>query len=202
MSPSITPSNDDNKLRIRKTIRAHRRALSPWRQQKNAHALVRPLFSWARSVGLFQKNNRVAIYLAADGEINLLPIINRLKKYGCRLYQPRWQQSSKPSRLTFHQIQAKHTAHKKISRSLTGKIISVKKIHTVLVPLVAFDRCGNRLGRGGGYYDYTFAHKSAQTRLLGIAHDCQQSEQLAQEKHDIAMHTIITPSKKYHPSLY
>jgi 5-formyltetrahydrofolate cyclo-ligase len=64
--------------------------------------------------------------------------------------------------------------------------------------LVAFDSQGHRLGMGGGYYDRTFSflkdkihHKP---KLLGLAYDFQQVEQLPYEEWDIRLDYAVTES--------
>ena len=65
------------------------------------------------------------------------------------------------------------------------------------MPLLAFDRRGNRLGYGGGYYDRSFAFLKDQLRpteplLVGIAYDFQELPEIAPERWDIALDFIAT----------
>jgi 5-formyltetrahydrofolate cyclo-ligase len=64
----------------------------------------------------------------------------------------------------------------------------------VLVPLLAFDRGGSRLGYGGGYYDRTLAALRAQGPLLavGIAFSAQEVAVLPRESHDQGLDWIVT----------
>ena len=58
---------------------------------------------------------------------------------------------------------------------------------------------GNRLGMGGGYYDRTLASIQAQIikpKLIGIAHDCQQVDQLPVQHWDIPVNAIVTPTQQ------
>ncbi len=65
-------------------------------------------------------------------------------------------------------------------------------IDMIIVPGVAFDRKGNRVGRGRGYYDRLLR----QTRAIkiGVGYDFQLVDEIETEPHDIAMDIIITPS--------
>jgi len=70
----------------------------------------------------------------------------------------------------------------------------------LLLPLVAFDRSGNRLGMGGGYYDRTLAYlrwrERWQTpRLLGIAYRFQEVDAIATKKWDIPLDGIVTEAE-------
>ncbi|KFL35974.1 hypothetical protein N788_06775 [Arenimonas donghaensis DSM 18148 = HO3-R19] len=65
----------------------------------------------------------------------------------------------------------------------------------VLVPLVGFDRAGNRLGMGGGYYDRSFAfrrHAAAPPSLVGVAYACQEVPALAHEDWDVPLDAVAT----------
>ena len=61
----------------------------------------------------------------------------------------------------------------------------------VLAPVVAFDDAGNRLGRGGGYYDRCFAAADAPP-LVGIAFECQRVRSLPAKPHDVALTAVVT----------
>jgi 5-formyltetrahydrofolate cyclo-ligase len=66
-----------------------------------------------------------------------------------------------------------------------------------VVPGVAFDRCGNRLGHGAGYYDRLLALASPSATLIGLAFDCQMVDSIPVEPHDVRMHYLITESGVY-----
>lgn len=61
----------------------------------------------------------------------------------------------------------------------------------LLVPLLAFDRRGGRLGYGGGYYDRTLTLMPRAFRL-GVACSAQEVEEVPMEPHDIPLHAIAT----------
>jgi 5-formyltetrahydrofolate cyclo-ligase len=61
----------------------------------------------------------------------------------------------------------------------------------ILVPLLAFDAAGNRLGYGGGYYDCTLA-ALPDREAIGFAHAAQQVDEVPTEPHDRPLQTILT----------
>ena len=70
--------------------------------------------------------------------------------------------------------------------------------HLLLMPLVGFDAQGNRLGMGGGFYDRTLANINAlknRPTLVGVAHDCQQVDELPVEPWDVPLDLIVTPTQ-------
>lgn len=68
---------------------------------------------------------------------------------------------------------------------------------TMLVPLAAFDARGHRVGYGAGHYDRAIARLHARglfPRLVGIAFDCQEVEQVPEEAHDVPLLAVLTES--------
>jgi len=63
----------------------------------------------------------------------------------------------------------------------------------ILVPGIAFDRCGGRLGRGRGYYDRFLARASG--FVAGVCFDEQLIGKVPLEAHDVRMDAIVTPSE-------
>lgn len=78
-----------------------------------------------------------------------------------------------------------------------GKEIEPRDIDLILVPGVAFDRNGGRLGNGAGYYDRLLASVRHDTRLYGACFECQLLDQVAMEPHDIPMDYIVTEKAVY-----
>ena len=79
---------------------------------------------------------------------------------------------------------------------IDSEIQPVTKMDLLLMPLVGFDRTGNRMGMGGGYYDRTLAfmkgiEKPALT-LVGLAHSGQEVSQISSQSWDIPLHLIAT----------
>lgn len=65
----------------------------------------------------------------------------------------------------------------------------------MLIPLAAFDRRGHRIGYGAGYYDRAIARlvgKGLAPRLIGVAFNCQEVDEVPDEAHDVILPEIIT----------
>lgn len=69
--------------------------------------------------------------------------------------------------------------------------VDVDDIELIVVPAVAYDRKGNRLGRGKGFYDRLLG--STKATKIGVAYEFQLVDELPVEPHDVAMDIIITP---------
>ena len=71
--------------------------------------------------------------------------------------------------------------------------IPLEKFDLILVPGVAFDLSGNRLGRGKGFYDRILAEASG--IKCGVCHDFQLLEKIPAEPHDAKVDFILTPAR-------
>lgn len=65
----------------------------------------------------------------------------------------------------------------------------------VLVPALAVDRTGVRLGRGRGFYDRSLTRRDPRTRLVAVVRDCELVDELPHEPHDVRMTHALTPGQ-------
>lgn len=70
--------------------------------------------------------------------------------------------------------------------------INKQELDLIIVPGVAFDRNGNRIGYGGGYYDRYFSDLNSTIKKVVLAYDIQLMESFQCEDHDIKVDFIIT----------
>lgn len=181
---------------LRKQLRARRNRLTPQQQQTAARRLASVLLQEPR----LYRARHIAVYLANDGEIDPSTFMTLAAARGIRLYLP-----------VLHPI---HRGTLVFSRYRPGAPLRRNRfgipepafsaalerppwaLDAVLMPLVGFDSLGGRLGMGGGFYDRTFAFSRHRPRLcpklIGLAHTCQQVEQLPMASWDIPLHGVAT----------
>jgi len=82
-------------------------------------------------------------------------------------------------------------------RLLPDKQCTAEELDLVMVPGVAFDRRGARMGHGKGYYDKLLQHARPDTPLVALAFECQLFPEVPVAGHDIFMDKIITESAVY-----
>jgi len=82
-------------------------------------------------------------------------------------------------------------------RSLPNKQVDASRLDLVVVPGVAFDREGHRLGYGKGYFDRLLAHVRPDASLAGLAFECQLFPEIPSGPHDVAMDRVITEKAVY-----
>jgi 5-formyltetrahydrofolate cyclo-ligase len=78
-----------------------------------------------------------------------------------------------------------------------GKEISAKDLDLVMVPGVAFDRKGGRLGNGAGYYDRLLQEVRSDTKLTAVCYESQLFDQVLMEEHDVYMNAVLTEKNCY-----
>lgn len=198
-----------NKGELRKTIRNRRRLLSAVQQTAAAHGLLAQL----QSVPAFLAATKIAMYLINDGEIDPIKVMKWCWDNSKQAYVPIVVEEKKNTLLF-----AKVNAQTEYTENRFGirepiveqeQIIQAQSLDLVLMPLVAFDQSGNRLGMGGGFYDTTFAFlkkapikKTTQEMtdkplLIGIAHEIQKVENISAEHWDIPLSTVVTDKCVY-----
>jgi 5-formyltetrahydrofolate cyclo-ligase len=72
-------------------------------------------------------------------------------------------------------------------------VVAMNRLDLALVPGLAFDARGHRLGRGKGFYDRLLAGFPGRT--VGVAFDFQVVAQVPVEPHDIALNAVVTPTR-------
>ena len=183
-----------NKDELRGQIRAQRRALSPQAQRAAALAVCGHALAFAP----LRAAHSVMAYMACRGELDLTPVLEALLAQGKTLLLPRCEQDG---RMTARRVtslsQLAPGAYGVQEPDAACEVFAPENIGLVLAPGVAFDRCGRRLGQGGGYYDRFLARTRAMR--VGICHDFALVERVPTQAHDLAMDSIITPCGIVHP---
>jgi len=82
-------------------------------------------------------------------------------------------------------------------RASADRRVDVTELDLVVVPGVAFDRQGGRVGHGKGYYDGLLRHARSDARLVALAFECQVFPKVPMQGHDIYMDKVVTEQRIY-----
>ncbi|SDK01529.1 5-formyltetrahydrofolate cyclo-ligase [Microbulbifer yueqingensis] len=187
----------ESKAELRRTMRNARRGLSVYQQRLAAHSAINSL----RTAPEFRTARRVGIYWPMDGELNLLGLARRFPDK--RFYLPLLPREPRPHLRFCHWRGGALTFRNRfgIPEPVRGDSRSPLGLDLVLVPLVAFDPSGARLGMGAGFYDRTFAFKrhfpGAGPAMIGAAHQLQCVEHLPTDSWDIPLDAVVTDRRLY-----
>jgi 5-formyltetrahydrofolate cyclo-ligase len=151
---------------------------------------------------LIRPEQVAAFYLDNDGEISTLPTITYCQQNHITTLLPVMHSFNK-GYLNFQLYDVDSHMVENNFAILEPKLnalhtIPLSEIDFIFMPLVAFDRQGNRLGMGGGFYDRTLCQVHTlinKPKLIGLAHDCQLLAELPKQSWDIPLDLIIPPTK-------
>jgi 5-formyltetrahydrofolate cyclo-ligase len=134
----------------------------------------------------------VALYAAKGSEVDTQRIDAFARARGLVVAYPRVNGQAR--RLAFHAVPIEALAPARFELrepSADAPAVAVEDISVFVVPGLAFDRAGGRIGWGRGHYDATLAAAPRALRI-GLAYERQVVDQVAREAHDVALHIIIT----------
>jgi 5-formyltetrahydrofolate cyclo-ligase len=190
---------------LRRMLRKARRALTPSQQRQAARGLYKQLAQQP----LFRRARHISLYLPTDGEIDPRVLLRAAQRRGKTTYLPvlsAWPRT----KMVFQRIRPGEKLIPNRFRILEprhnlARQRKVWALDLILLPLVGFDDVGGRLGMGGGFYDRSLAYLARRKTwrkptLLGLAHECQKVERLAQASWDVPLQGTVTDKAWYFAS--
>ncbi len=180
------------KAEIRKEIKEKLNKQNNTQRLRKSRLIKKKLFDLAE----FKRAEYVMFYIAKDKEVETRFMITGARKIGKKIVVPAILRGEK--RIIASLIE---DFEKELTLGPYGILqpqskyireISSEKIDLVLVPGLAFDERGNRLGRGAGYYDKFLASLPAGTARIGLAFDFQVLKDLPVLSHDVSVTRVIS----------
>jgi 5-formyltetrahydrofolate cyclo-ligase len=189
----------DDRQSLRTTIRKRRAQLDPhWCEASSAQICEHLANTW-----LYRRARHVAFYFAQGNEADLeslmhdawarhkqvyLPILGL--RYSGQLWFVPCDAETPLYKNRFGIAEPTHAAHARRTK--------LRSLDLILMPLVAFDHSGNRLGMGGGFYDKTLASLNtscstwSRPKRIGIAYDLQGVDTIPGEHWDVPLDAVVT----------
>ena len=183
------------KTRLRLVMKARRREISASFRHSASYAICRILSKHP----LFLRSNRIALYAAVRNEVNVAPLAQEIRKRGKETYYPVLSPIASDKRMSFlsgrmDEWQLNRFGIAEPRLPLYSRV-SLRTLQLVLLPLLAFDEQGGRLGMGGGYYDRTFVAETRKARrvfLVGVGYEFQRVERVPCNRMDIRLDYAVT----------
>ena len=142
------------------------------------------------------KSNQILVYYSTSNEVDTRELVDSLFSLNKSLFLPSTRKilitKFEPDTLLIKQFG-------EISEPITTNQPNPKRIDLAIVPGVGFDEKGNRLGRGGGWYDKLFDRIKVGF-IIGVCFDEQIMKTVPLEDHDMAVDMVITDSRIFYPA--
>lgn len=188
------------KMSLRHYYRHLRRQFSSEQKSLASQAIANIFFNhffWIPRGNEKKMKKNMAVYLAHDGEISLMPLIEKLWQTSCSVFLPMIQPDTQTLRFVEYTAitPMRKNQYGILEPDNTSSCIMPNEMDMVLIPLVAFDSAGARLGMGKGYYDHSFSFRHAQQGkplLIGVAYEDQYCAALPTDAWDVLLDGVIT----------
>ncbi|NND44678.1 MAG: 5-formyltetrahydrofolate cyclo-ligase [Xanthomonadales bacterium] len=181
----------EHKTRLRHDFRERRRRLDAAVRADADRRICETLLD----LSCVSPGARLAAYWPFDGEPDLRPALETLHRRGTRVCLPIVPQQAGAG-LEMHAWTPGseiHNGRLGQGEPAAGDVVAVQDLDIVLLPLVAWDRAGARLGMGAGYYDRYLAPVAGHLSPLriGIAYAAQEAKSLPADPWDVPLHGLV-----------
>lgn len=189
------PEAESRRHALRRQARAARRELSETERVAATHALCARL----EALSVFATARHIGCYAAVASELSLQTAIEQALLRGQQIYLPHVEHTAPDMRFAHWSGQ-----HKRLLTNRFGvpeplvdaaELLPAQTLDVILLPLLAFDRAGGRLGSGAGYYDRALAFRlesRAPPLLIGIGFACQEVAEIPLAEWDVPLDLVVT----------
>ena len=187
---------DDKKI-LRKRILTERKNINTVKKEVMDNKILDQFYKSE----YYRKSKKIFIYISYDSEINTIGIINKALNDDKKIYVPRTELKTRlmdAVEITSldNLVESKYGI---LEPSIKETHINPNEIDLIVVPGVAFDRQGGRMGYGAGFYDRYFnkINEDNMKRIikLALAYDFQIIEKVPMDEQDIPVDYIITENE-------
>jgi 5-formyltetrahydrofolate cyclo-ligase len=185
-------SQHDKKL-LRDRARALRSSLTPAEIMEKSERICRNLMD------VLDGANPLMVYVSKPREVHTRALISHLLAQEKTIIVPIIEKDTKTLRLSYLDdpsvlSQSTFNVSEPVGHEVPAHASDVK---VVIIPMLAFDKRGNRLGYGAGYYDRFLTTHPHLTRI-GIAFACQELTEIPADPTDAGMDMIVTDTGIIH----
>ena len=188
-----------DKAQLRASMKQKRRQLSSAFVHTASIAICRLI----QRQPFFHSRRRIGFYVTANNEASLALLVQTAKQRNKRCYYPALNPLATDRALVFLSDDSVGWRLNKYAiaepSAPLAKGIASHTLDLVLLPLVAFDNNGGRLGMGAGYYDKTFKHlagksrqKRGKTILVGVGYEFQRVRKVPTDEMDVLLDFVVT----------
>ena len=184
-----------SKACIRAKVRARRAALTPRRIRQASARIQRAVTKLTEWVAA----RRVCVYLALPNEVRSRALLKACWKTGKQVLVPAYRK--KIMRYNLARLRAGDplkAGHYAVPEPAHPRWAGPARVDLAIIPGLAFDRTGGRLGHGLGYYDRLLAGTALrQAFKVGLALECQMVRRVPMNARDVRMDAVVTDQAVY-----
>ncbi len=188
---------DEARSGIRRRVRAARRDLSAAERLESDRRIQGAVLELIRARSSREPaGGAAALSLPTDGEVDLTGLFPELRRAGWTITLPVVGGAGPTMRFVVWTAEARLRPNRfGIDEPEAGLEVPIADLDVVVVPAVAVDADGHRLGFGGGFYDRALADRRPDTLLVAAVHDVQLIDRVPAADHDVRMDVVVTPSR-------
>jgi 5-formyltetrahydrofolate cyclo-ligase len=177
---------------VRIAMRRLRQELAPADRTEWSRRITERLWT----LEAFARAQRIVFYAATGDEVETLLLLHRWIEAGRKVILPRVAGDGM-SVVEVDRLEDLAPGYRGIlePRPGSGRMVAWEEVEVALVPGLAFDVHGNRLGRGGGHYDRALARMDPKAVKIGLAFDFQVVERLPAEARDMPVDLVVTETR-------
>lgn len=190
----MDPTGSATKQSLRESASAARRGLSPTERRQASSRVVRRLLR----LTALHRPTTVLVYAATSQEVDLSSLVPRLHQRGARTLFPRSR--GEDLDLVAAADVSRLAVGRRGIREPPGPPVDPDRVDVAVVPGVAFDPHGGRLGRGGGHYDRLLPRLPERAVVVGVCFACQMVPRVPMQGHDAPVDVVVTERAVYRPA--
>lgn len=177
----------EEKARLRREALAARKALSPRQRQEYSRQICARLLALPE----LQQARSIFSYRAKEEEADLSGLHESLWQAGKTLAFPRTEPRGRMEAVPAERDSRWQKGAFGLWEPAEGALLRPEELELVLLPCVAFDKKGTRLGWGGGYYD-RYLPRCSGAKLILVAFEAQRLESLPREPQDVPADAAVS----------
>ena len=174
-----------DKKALRTMIRTQKRAMTEAQIQAKSEALAEKLYA----SDLYRNAKTIYGYLPYNQEVRTVPMLKRALKDGKQVAVPKVY-GEEMRFILMEDLDAVETGYAGIPEPVADGPVACDPTALVLMPGLAFDPQGHRVGYGGGFYD-RFLEQEPDHPTLALCYDFQMLQHLETEDHDIPVDRVL-----------
>jgi len=188
----MIPSLSEQKIAMRQQYRVLCRSILPEQTAAGSESLCANL----ENAYCWQSSQRILMFYPLNDEPDIVPLLEKGLRAGKTLALPRYNvttgvyEAALLRNLTEDLVPGRFGVREP---SANCPALPLNQLDLTLVPGIAFDASGRRLGRGKGFYDRLLPGTTGMK--LGLAFDWQESDALPIEPHDVELDGVLTPTR-------